>query len=272
MVFLQRIIPKRALTRLVGAIAVNQNVWFKNALIRIAMRYYRISLIEAKIQDIKEFDHFNAFFTRALKPTARPINNESNTIISPADGFISEQGDIQQGQLLQAKGRSYELSVFLGRDVGHFKNGSYSTIYLSPSDYHRVHMPIDGELLDARYIPGTLFAVNLATCRGIDNLFGRNERLVARFKTDIGEVFVVFVAALMVAGIETVWHQNKKSIKAHDQLFMPEKPLHFSKGDEIGRFCFGSTVVLIAPEGSLQWSNSSDTPIRMGEKLATVQI
>lgn len=255
-VALQRLIPQHSFSRLLGRVADSQSPALKNLLIRLAMKRYGISLDEAVIQHPEEYASFNAFFTRALHPDARPLDQQPGGILSPADGTISQLGPIQQGNLFQAKGHSFSTSSLLGLDketCHRFQDGSFFTIYLSPRDYHRVHMPIAGKLIKTVYIPGRLFSVNGKTTEHVPGLFARNERLVCLFQTDIGLVAVVLVGALFVAGIETVWQKNYLPENLALQAFEP--PPAFSSGEEIGRFKFGSTVIV-----------TTEAPIHFSEK------
>ena len=226
----------------------------KQWLIDRAISHYQIDLSEAAETDATQYKTFNAFFTRALKPGARPIGDTPQRLCSPADGVVSQCGVIQQGRLLQAKGHHFHLTELLGGETDHaqrFKNGNFATIYLSPRDYHRVHMPYDGVLTDMVHVPGRLFSVNQATTQHIPNLFARNERVVAFFDTDFGPMAVILVGAMLVASIEMTeggiitpptqhtvqhWHYDKKLEKT------------YKKGQELGRFHFGSTVIVITPK------------------------
>ena len=264
----QYILPKHFLTRLLGKLAYSKIDWLKNALIRLACKHYGIRLDEAEWQRPKDYPHFNAFFTRALQPNARPIDPKPHSIVSPADGKVSEYGTIRAGALLQAKNRFYSLTDFVGDQAlsAKFENGQFLTVYLSPKDYHRVHMPMDGTLVRSYYLPGALFAVNQQTTQSIPRVFARNERLVAHFHHANGDFLVVFVGALFVAGIETQWEQSTSLLRPHLDTFTPQSPVHFAKGDEIGRFHFGSTIVLITQKDHAQWHDTLDA-IKMGQSI-----
>lgn len=204
---LQSILPQHHLSRGVGWLAhLEHPRWLKTLLIKLFMRSYGVSLDDAKLETPDSYRHFNAFFTRALRDGARPL--ATSRYVMPADGELSQCGPVTDDALIQAKGRYYSTAALLGADDTFseaFKDGSFATIYLSPSDYHRIHMPISGTLRQTRYIPGDLFAVNQATVHSVDQLFARNERLVCRFETADGPMALVLVGAIIVAGIETVW-------------------------------------------------------------------
>ncbi|MGY8817067.1 MAG: archaetidylserine decarboxylase [Pseudomonadales bacterium] len=253
---LQRILPQHTLSRIGSFLAEAKNPWLKNLLINLFIRVYDINLDEAKSASPNEYQNFNDFFTRALKEDARPVNSNDAVIVCPADGIVSQMGAIREGNIFQAKGKYFSSSSLLGaddEDSRRFLNGDFITIYLSPKDYHRVHMPIDGELLYTRYIPGKLFSVNLTTTKHIDGLFAKNERLVCIFKTPAGLCAVVLVGAMMVAGIESVWHghyhPNTLVINQFDS-----QNVRLKKGEEMGRFKFGSTVIVMFEPNKTAWS------------------
>lgn len=217
------------------------------------MHHYKIDLAEAETEDPRAYPTFNAFFTRGLKESARPVDSDPASLVSPADGSISQFGKIREGQIFQAKGHEFSIRSLLAcsdADAGIFKSGSFATVYLSPRDYHRVHMPTDGKLIRTRYIPGKLFSVNNTTTHYIDSLFARNERLVCWFETPKGMVAVVLVGALFVAGIQTRWKEQYNPGHAITDLF--ETPIDFQKGDELGRFKFGSTVIVVT-QSEVRW-------------------
>ena len=257
-VAIQRFLPKHWLSRQIGRLAQSQSVWIKNFLIRLAIRAFGIDLAEAARTELRDYRSFNDFFTRELKLGSRPVDNSLTAIISPADGAISQFGTIYGDRLLQAKGISYSVTQLLG---GHdlskkYLNGSYVTIYLSPSDYHRVHAPCKGKLLRSKYIPGELFSVNDNTAKYVQDLFGRNERLVCEFESSqMGKFCLVFVGAMLVAGIETVWGGREPSGSGFVRdLNYKKRDLVYAKGDELGRFRFGSTVILLFQRGFCTWT------------------
>ena len=225
------------------------------------MKRFGIDLSEAQIEDPDRFETFNAFFTRALKPEARPLEaSDAADIACPADGAVSQLGAIRANQVFQAKGHDYSLYDLLGGDsalASEFTNGQFATIYLSPRDYHRVHMPVTGTLRETRYVPGDLFSVNEATANGVPNLFARNERLVCIFDTEHGPAAVILVGAMIVAGIETVFSGQvtplPKQVVTTD--YQRTTPITLEKGDELGRFLLGSTVVLLFPEGKARFES-----------------
>ena len=275
-VALQRLLPKHALSRLIAKLAESKNIWLKNLLINRAIKTFDINMDEAISDDLASYDSFNAFFTRQLKPEARPLDKGAKIITSPADGVISQAGKIVKNKVLQAKNVDYSLARLVGdsNQAKHYENGIFSTIYLSPKDYHRVHIPADGQLLHSRYIPGELFSVNQQTAEMVPNLFARNERLVCEFKSaQLGHFSVIFVGAMLVAGIETVWGgMEKPGPGAVRETDHSDQEIYFSKGDEIGRFKFGSTVILLFPENSVTLNKNiaATNPVNVAEKFALV--
>lgn len=250
-VALQRLLPQHALSRLLGRIADSPRVWVSQPLIRTFRAAYRVDLTEAERTAANQYGSFNDFFTRSLKSEARPLPSVRGALASPADGTLSQLGIIEEGTLLQAKGVRYPLASLLldSRAGPTFTGGWFATIYLAPSDYHRVHVPFDGTLVRSVAIPGELFSVNANTEGGVENLFCRNERLVMHFRTEVGPLVVVMVGALIVASIETVFDApsspyQKQQLMAHQQ--------HFERGAELGRFLLGSTVIVIVPPGSFK--------------------
>ena len=275
-VALQRLLPKHALSRLIAKLAESKNIWLKNLLINRAIKTFNINMDEAISDDLASYDSFNAFFTRQLKPEARPLDKGAKIITSPADGVISQAGKIVKNKVLQAKNVDYSLARLVGdsNQAKHYENGIFSTIYLSPKDYHRVHIPADGQLLNSRYIPGELFSVNQQTAEMVPNLFARNERLVCEFKSaQLGHFSVIFVGAMLVAGIETVWGgMEKPGPGAVRETDHSDQEIYFSKGDELGRFKFGSTVILLFPENSVTLNKNiaATSPVNVAEKFALV--
>tara|TARA_B110000879_G_scaffold212091_1_gene306912 strand:+ start:13985 stop:14836 length:852 start_codon:yes stop_codon:yes gene_type:complete len=275
-VALQRLLPKHALSRLIAKAAESQRPWLKNALIERAIASFDINIDEAESSDLDDYKNFNSFFTRALKEGVRPIDGDAKAIVSPADGAVSQAGPINHQRIIQAKGSDYSASRLLGnsQQAKSYENGSFATIYLSPRDYHRVHIPAAGKLLSTRYIPGDLFSVNDQTAQALPNLFARNERLVCEFESEIGNFVVVFVGAMLVAGIETVWGgYETPGPGAIRETDYSDRDLNYTKGDEIGRFKFGSTVVMLFQEDKISWQDSlmPQTDIQMGEKIAAVK-
>ena len=267
---LQHFLPHHLLSRLLAKLADAQFPPLKNFLIRLFIRVYKVEIREALRQEVDAYSSFNDFFTRALKPDVRPIDDDTHALISPADGTTSQSGKVTQGNLLQAKGHTYRTADLLGDTslAAQFDRGQFFTIYLSPKDYHRIHMPITGTLVESRYIPGRLFSVNSATTAGVDGLFARNERLVCTFNSAHGPFVLVMVGAMLVAGIETVWqkHYAPGTLSQRDHR---DQNIQFTKGEEIGRFKFGSTVIVLAPaHAQLNNKLTPGTTLRMGETLA----
>ena len=275
-VALQRLLPKHALSRLIAKLAESRNIRLKNALINRAIKTFNINMDEALSDDLNSYESFNAFFTRELKPEARPLESGANIITSPADGVISQAGAITKDKILQAKNVDYSVERLVGdkHQGSRYENGTFATIYLSPKDYHRVHIPADGQLQSTRYIPGELFSVNQQTAETVPNLFARNERLVCEFTSQqLGHFSVIFVGAMLVAGIETVWAgMEQPGPGAVRETDFSTQNLYFSKGDEIGRFKFGSTVIMLFPENSvsLEQQINCTSPVKVGEKFAEI--
>lgn len=241
-------IPHHLLSRLVGGLADCRLPWLKDALIKAFIRRFRVDMGEAVEPDPTAYASFNDFFTRALKEGARPIGEG---IVSPADGTLSQFGPIQAGQLLQAKGHRFSAEALLGGDTAaaeRYLGGGFATVYLSPRDYHRVHMPVAGTLTEMVYVPGRLFSVNAATTRHVPHLFARNERLVCHFDTEHGPMAVVLVGAMIVAAIETVWAGQVTPLAGEVQRVRFDTPVRLEKGEEMGRFKLGSTVVMAFAE------------------------
>ncbi|WP_237489036.1 archaetidylserine decarboxylase [Tsuneonella aeria] len=219
------------------------------------------------------YPSFNAFFTRALKPGARPLADSARYVLSPADGAVSQVGRIADGRILQAKGRDYSVAELLAGDAAdapRFDGGRFVTIYLSPRDYHRVHMPVGGRLRETRYVPGDLFSVNGVTAEGVERLFARNERLACLFETPLGTVASVMVGAMIVAGIETVWSGRVAPHgKAVQSARFADGPV-FAPGEEMGRFYLGSTVVLLFEPDRIEWlpELQPGSAVRMGQAIA----
>ena len=275
-VALQRILPKQALSRLVAKAAESNLPWLKNALIGLAIKAFNINMDEALTSNLDDYKNFNAFFTRELKPGVRPLDIEIDSIASPADGAISQAGKINKNKILQAKGIDYTAERLLGNDedAKRYHEGSFATIYLSPRDYHRVHIPIEGKLKRTRYIPGSLFSVNDMTAQALPGLFARNERLVCEFESDDAGTFaVIFVGAILVAGIETVWSGfETPGLGAVRDTDFSGQSLNFMKGDEIGRFKFGSTVILLFQNQAANWEDgiNANAAVQMGQKIGSV--
>ena len=272
----QHLLPHRLLTAIMyHSTRLGFRPW-KNWQIRWFIARYGVNVSEAPSADPDAYPHFNAFFTRPLRAGSRPLDGDAQTVLCPADGTISAMGDVRAGKLLQAKGQHYSLHTLLGADDGRaapFLEARFATLYLSPRDYHRVHMPVAGRLREMTYIPGRLFSVNFATARAVPRLFTRNERLVCLFDTHMGPMALILVGAMLVAGMETVWsgqvtppHGQKMRTWRYDG----ESALQLARGEEMGRFNAGSTVIVLFPDGTMDWLDGfeSGTPVRMGQGLA----
>lgn len=275
-VLLQHLLPHHGLSRLVARFADSPRDWIRKPLIRWFAARYQVDLREAVTENLDDYPTFNAFFTRALKPGARPVTETAGVVVCPADGVVSALGPLLGDTLIQAKGRDYSLVDLLGGDhrlAAPFLDGSFVTVYLSPRDYHRVHMPFDGELIRTVYIPGRLFSVNDVTTAEVPRLFARNERLVCLFDTALGPVAQILVGAMIVAGIDTVWSGQEspspRGIRDLDQRHRVP-PVHLRRGDEMGRFRLGSTVITVFGPGAVTWAEDlkPGTPVRMGRTLA----
>jgi phosphatidylserine decarboxylase len=270
-------LPHHPLSRLMGKLTHCRQPAFKNLFIRSIVKAYDVDMSEAAESNIDVYGCFNEFFTRPLKPGARPIANGPKTLVSPADGFVSQAGDIEQGRIIQAKGKDYSVVELLGGDgarTAPFEGGRFATVYLSPRDYHRLHMPLAGSLREMVHVPGRLFSVNDATARGIPNLFARNERVAAIFDAEAGPMALILVGALFVASIETVWHgvvtpPTTAAVRSWDY---PPGSIRLERGAEMGRFNMGSTIIVLFGKDAVEWM-AGMTPgriIRMGETLGRV--
>lgn len=273
---LQYLLPQHLLSRAAGWLADSEIPAIKNFLIKHFIQHFHVNMEEAAEPDYEKYQSFNKFFTRALREGTRPIA-EGRCVISPADGAISQLGAIQAGRIIQAKGQDFSvLELLAGQQelANHFHDGTFATIYLSPRDYHRVHAPVSGTLSDMIYVPGDLFSVNNTTAHNVPRLFARNERLVTVFDTDAGKVAVILVGAMIVAGIETSWSGQVAPLSKQAITLYANKPssIHLQKGDELGRFKLGSTVVMLFEKNaiSLEESLGIFAPICMGNKLATI--
>lgn len=243
----QNLAPQQTLSELAGFFAKSQNPYVKKAFVHAFAKVYDIDLSEYERGNLDDYESFNDFFTRELKDGMRPLDDTADGIASPADGQISQIGTITNGQLLQAKGRDYDVGQLLADfELGKaFMDGSFATIYLAPTNYHRVHMPFDGTLIATRYVPGTLFSVNDITAKNVPDLFARNERLVCEFDTTFGRACVVLVGAMIVAGIESV---ATGAIKRTPYIQHRTHDIALKKGDELGRFYLGSTAIIVLPK------------------------
>jgi len=271
---LQYILPQHALSRLMHRLTRCENRAWKNAFIKTIVRLYRVDVDEAREPDLAAYPSFNAFFTRALRPDARPLCPDRDALLCPADGAVSQIGDIAAGRILQAKGKHYSAEELLGGDAERakpFANGKFATIYLSPRDYHRLHMPLAGTLKEMVHVPGRLFSVNAATADNVPNLFARNERVAAIFDTEAGPMALVLVGAIFVASIETVWH-GEVTPPAGTQVrtwnYSGDVPV-LAQGEEMGRFNMGSTIIVLFGDNAVAWEAGlkAGDAVRMGQKL-----
>jgi phosphatidylserine decarboxylase len=268
----QYFLPKQALTLLAGKIAGAQAGHLTTRLITWFVARYNVNMAEAANSDIASYQSFNEFFTRPLRDGARPLAKAD--FISPVDGAISQFGAIERDQIFQAKGHHYSTTALVGGDAelaAKFQDGSFATLYLSPKDYHRIHMPCDGKLTRMIYVPGELFSVNPTTARGVPGLFARNERVVCVFDSKHGSFVLTLVGATIVGSMATVWHGIVNPPRTHEvrEWQYKDKPVTLKKGDEMGRFLLGSTVVMLFPKDVLtfnpDWSPAG--AIRMGEAM-----
>lgn len=271
---LQHLLPQRLCCRFVYRLAHSRRPWLAQALIDGFRRLYDIDLAEAAVTDPRAYASFNAFFTRELMPGARPLAGDDKVIVSPADGRLTEFGRIDDDRLLQAKGRSYTSGALLAEPesvLAPFRGGSFLTIYLAPRDYHRVHAPLAGQLGRARYIPGRAFSVNAGTAASIEGLFCRNERAVLWLASAVGDTAIVMVGALNVASLTTVL--SGEIVAGPPQEFRPEVAPLLARGEEVGRFNLGSTVVLLFPAGAVDWlpELTSGQSLRMGQAIGRIR-
>ena len=276
LVLIQYLLPHRLLSRLARAAAHWRWRPWKDALIGAVARHFQVDLNEAAEPDPRAYPHFNAFFTRALRSGARTPDPDPHALLMPADGRISQAGTIDRDRLLQAKGRTYTVAELLGSDAAArpYLDGGFATIYLSPRDYHRIHMPWSGRLRDTLHVPGRLFTVAPTGVAAIPRLFARNERLVCHFETDFGPLCLVLVGALLVSGVETVWAGEEippYRQRAHHRDWQG-RDIALPRFAEMGRFNYGSTVIVLWPKGTatLAPDLTPEHPVRLGQRLATV--
>ena len=275
LVWLQYPMPQHALSRLVLHVTRVRAPWFKNWLVRAFLRLYTIDMAEAVESDPLRYGSFNEFFTRALKPGARPIAPDPRDIVSPADGVISAAGSIEGDTLLQAKGRCYRLGELLAARpwASRFEGGSFATIYLAPFNYHRVHSPLRAQLKETVYVPGRLFSVNARSAAQVPRLFARNERVLTLFDTAFGEFALVLVGALNVGSIATVWSGDITPAAKRAVTVLPPQHIALERGAELGRFNMGSTVILLFEAHRARWHDSvrAGASVRLGQSLGTLE-
>lgn len=274
---LQYPLPHHALSRIMLRLTRSQSRWWKNALIQWFHGHFKVDMSQAAESDPLAFASFNEFFTRSLRPDARPLPESGDAIISPVDGKISEIGKIHAQQIFQAKGHEYPLAALLGGDESRgraFRDGSFATLYLSPRDYHRIHMPFSGQLRESVYVPGRLFSVAPCTVRSVPGLFARNERVIALFDTGIGPMAVILVGALFVGCIETVWEgvvtpPHGHWVRARRYGAAGNRTVSLARGEEMGRFNMGSTVILLFGPDAMDWQNGldADSVLQMGQPI-----
>ena len=275
-VLLQYLLPKQAITHFAGWVASRERGWVTTEIIRRFVARYRVNMDEALDSDISSYRTFNEFFTRALKSGARPIAQAA--LVCPVDGAISQFGPIAGDQIFQAKGHHYSTTALVGGDAAlaaQYGDGSFATIYLSPRDYHRIHMPCEGRLTRMIYVPGDLFSVNPVTARGVPGLFARNERVVCVFESARGPFVLVLVGATIVGSMATVWHgvvnpPRGKMVREWHYPVSGQPEVILKQGEEMGRFLLGSTVVLLFPKGPLRFNPdwASGGAVRLGEAMA----
>jgi len=274
LVWLQYVLPQHGISRLVLAATRVRASWFKNLLTRAFLKWFAVDMTEAVETDPYAFASFNEFFTRALKPDARPIALEKAAVASPVDGTVSECGSIDKDLLLQAKGRHYTLSELLAEQewARRFEGGSFATIYLAPYNYHRIHMPLGGRLLDTVYVPGRLFSVNAATAQRVPKLFARNERVLTLFDGEFGQFALVLVGALNVGSIATVWAGAITPTDRRVLTRIPAADVTLAKGAELGRFNMGSTVILLFEANRARWLAGlrAGSAVRFGQAVGSV--
>ncbi|QJR80519.1 phosphatidylserine decarboxylase [Alteromonas pelagimontana] len=276
---LQYISPKHLMSRLVGKLAAAEAGGLTTFLIKLFIKFYKVDMSEAIYPNPEHYKTFNDFFTRAYKPEVRPIAPEPDTIVQAVDGAVSQFGTIHQDSIFQAKGHDYSLTTLLGGKpelAKPFKNGKFATIYLAPRDYHRIHMPYEGTLTDMVYVPGDLFSVNPLTAANVPNLFARNERVVTIFDTPVGKMAVVLVGATIVASIETVWAgtitpPSGKNVQHWQYEQDAESSVKLAKGDEMGRFKLGSTVIVCFEPDKVNFTDLAPGQVtRLGRPMATI--
>ncbi len=273
-VWFQYLLPQHGLSRLVLAATRVRAPWFKNWIIRGFLKLYRVDMSEAAESDPYRYGSFNEFFTRELKAGARHIAGDADAIASPVDGRVSEAGAIDADRLLQAKGRHYRLAELLAGQpwASRFEGGSFATIYLAPFNYHRIHMPLRGELLETVYVPGRLFSVNGVTAQHVPGLFARNERVLTLFDTDYGRFALVMVGALNVGSMATVWAGDITPAARRLITRVPSPPSTLEKGAELGRFNMGSTVILLFEPNRARWQPQvyAGSVVRLGQSLGVL--
>lgn len=269
------LLPKKLLSATMYRLSRIKQSAVKNFSIRLFMKITGASLSDAERKSVQDYRSLQDFFTRELSPKARPIEgqNDPNIIVSPVDGRVAHAGDIFKGQIFQIKGHTYSLTDLLGQDYAQpYENGQATTIYLAPFDYHRIHMPMNGQLLRARYIPGELNSVSITLLDKIAGLFAKNERVILEFKSDSGQPFLmVLVGAVNVGSIETVFHGEICPNRENTSIDLDCHEQYLAKGDELGRFNLGSTIIFITPENHHAWQLHDQQKTRMGQTIASLK-
>jgi phosphatidylserine decarboxylase len=273
----QYVLPHHPLSWVVRQLANSTWPPLKQRLIDQAIRHFGIDLQEAAIADPQAYESFNAFFTRALREGARPLAGEPDALLCPVDGAVSQVGEIAGGRIIQAKGHDYSVAELLGNDETWpkvFDGGSFANLYLSPRDYHRIHMPLTGSLIRTIHIPGRLFSVNPVTTRQVPRLFARNERIACLFETAAGPMAVILVGAIFVSSMETVWGgvlATPRQLEVCD-YGPPAMSVELARGAELGRFNMGSTVILLFGKGKARWSSGlkAGMKVRMGQRIGVI--
>jgi len=270
----QYILPHHFLSKVMSKFTHSECKVWKNLMINQIIKIYGVNMSEAKEQDINNFASFNHFFTRELQEDARPITSVENAIACPADGAVSQAGLIEQGEIFQAKGKSFSAFDLLGGDTERakpFENGTFTTIYLSPKDYHRLHMPLKGTLTEMIHIPGRLFSVNGATANSVPGLFARNERVACIFDTELGPMALILVGAIFVSSVETTWHgvvtpPSTESVRSWQ--YQEDAPT-IDKGEEMGRFNMGSTIIVLFGKDKMKWKADfkAGKEVKLGEMI-----
>ncbi len=272
----QHVLPHHGLSSLMSHLTHCTNPIWKNAFIKTIVSLYGVNMAEAKYQNLDHYRNFNDFFTRELKDGARPITSQSDAIACPADGAVSQAGIIENGKIFQAKGHNYSALELLGGDAKRaqaFENGSFATIYLSPKDYHRLHMPLTGTLKEMVHIPGRLFSVNTTTVGSVSNLFARNERVACIFDTEAGPMALILVGAIFVSSVETTWHGvvTPPTITAPRSWQYETDAPSLEKGAEMGRFNMGSTIIVLFGENKTTWNEDfvAGKTVKLGEMIGS---
>lgn len=275
-ILLQYVLPQRLLSCIAGWLAESHLPWLKNFLIKQFIKRYKIDLQETIIETPGEYATFNQFFTRQFKPGVRPIAAGREQIVSPVDGSVSQISRIKQNELIQAKSFYFDLNTLLGNDSALaeiFYDGHFATLYLAPHNYHRVHMPITGSLDKTIYVPGKLFSVCPTTAKHIPQLYSRNERLISLFTTDAGPTAIILVGAMLVGNIQTVWQRSPiRSASITTQIDSHSDKITLTKGDELGYFKMGSTVILLFTKDKIEWLTSikENTIVQVGQLLGKI--